>query len=170
MAFLLDSNTLIQGKNEAYGFDICPGFWTFIEQEHEAGHLYSIKQVGDELKDGKDELAKWARKRGGEFFMAFDPKAAEAMTKVVSWVQERDFTDAAKTKFFRSADQYLIAYALAHGHTLVSHEVLNRQQKNNVKIPVVCEALKIKCVRTYDWLRSREAKFVLEKREDDDLW
>lgn len=167
MAFLLDSNTLIQGKNEAYGFDICPGFWNFIEQEHESEHLFSIKQVGDELKNGKDELAMWARRRGGRFFLPFDMEAAEAMTTVASWVQERDFTDAAKAKFFRSADQYLIAYAKAHGHTLVSHEVLNRQQKNNVKIPVVCEALKIRCIRTYDWLRSRNAQFVLRNRDGD---
>lgn len=88
------------------------------------------------------------------------------MADVVAWVEGRDFTDAAKKTFYRSADQYLIAFALAHDHSLVSHEVLNRQQKNNVKIPVVCEALKINCVRSYDWLRSQNAKFVLEKRVD----
>ena len=161
MAFLLDTNTLIQGKNEAYGFDICPGFWDFIKSEHEAGNLYSIKQVGDELKNGKDELAKWARSQGSGFFLPFDTEAAAAMTEVVTWVEGKDFTDTAKRKFYRSADQYLISFAKAHGHTLVSHEVLNREQKNNVKIPVVCEAVQVPCVRTYDWLRSRGAKFVL---------
>jgi hypothetical protein len=163
MAFLLDSNTLIQGKNEAYGFDICPGFWDFLKQEHESEHLYSIKPVGDELKRGTDELSKWAKKQGSAFFLPLDTAAMTALTDVVTWVQGRDFTDTAKKTFFKSADQYLIAFAKAHGHTLVSHEVLNREQKNNVKIPVVCDALKIPCVRTYDWIRSRKARFILEE-------
>ena len=161
MAFLLDANTLIQGKNEAYGFDICPGFWAFLKQEHETGCLFSIKPVGDELKRGTDELAKWAKKQGSAFFLPLDTAAMTALTDVVTWVQARDFTETAKKTFFKSADQFLIAHAMAHGHTLVSHEVLNREQKNNVKIPVVCEALKIPCVRTYDWLRSSGAKFIL---------
>lgn len=163
MAFLLDSNTLIQGKNEAYAFDLCPGFWEFLEKQHAAGRLFSIKQVGDELKRGRDELAKWAKRQGAGFFLPFDTEAAAAMADVAVWVQGRDFTDAAKTKFFRSADQYLVAHAKAHGHTLVSHEVLNREQKNNVKIPVVCDALGIRCVRTYDWLRAEKARFVLDE-------
>jgi len=96
MSFLLDSNTLIQGKNEAYGFDICPGFWTFIENEHQAGRLFSLKPVGEELIKGKDELAQWARKRGNSFFLPIDSATAEAMVDIANWVQARDFTDAAK--------------------------------------------------------------------------
>ena len=90
-----------------------------------------------------------------------DSPALAAMATVATWVQNRDFTDAAKAEFFRSADQYLIAYAMAHGHAVVSLETLNREQRNRVKIPVVCDALGVRCVRTYDWLRSRRARFVL---------
>jgi hypothetical protein len=161
MAFLLDSDTLITGKNQAYGFDICPGFWDFIEREHGHEELFSVKPVGDELKRGHDELAEWARRQGRSFFLPLDQIALEAMGSVAGWVQERDFTDPAKAEYFRSADQYLISYAKAHGHVVVSHETLNREQKNRVKIPVVCEAMNVRCVRTYDWLRSRQARFVL---------
>lgn len=161
MAFLLDSDTLITGKNQAYGFDICPGFWDFIGKEHADGELFSVKPVGDELKRGNDELADWAKSQGKSFFLPLDSDTLAAMAGVAAWVQGKDFTDAAKVEFFRSADQYLIAYAKAHGHAVVSHETLNREQKNRVKIPVVCDAMKVRCVRTYDWLRSRKARFVL---------
>jgi hypothetical protein len=161
MAFLLDADTLITGKNQAYGFDICPGFWDFIEREHGAGRLFSIKPVGDELKKGNDELSQWAKKKGESFFLPLDPLALTAMSDLATWVQNRDFTDAAKAEFFRSADQYLVAFAKAHGHVIVTHEVLNREQKNRVKIPVVAEAMGVRCVRTYDWLRSQNARFIL---------
>jgi hypothetical protein len=117
--------------------------------------------VGDELKRGNDELAKWASKMGASFFKPLDAPTLAAMAEVAAWVQGKDFTDAAKVEFFRSADQYLIAYAKAHGHIVVSHETLNRDQKNRVKIPVVCDAMSVRCMRTYDWLRSRNARFVL---------
>ena len=161
MAFILDADTLITGKNQAYGFDICPGFWDFIGREHGNGDLFSVKPVGDELKRGNDELAEWAKGQGQAFFRPLDAPALSSMADVASWVQGKDFTDAAKAEFFRSADQYLIAYAKAHGHAVVSHETLNREQKNRIKIPVVCEAMSVRCVRTYDWLRSRGARFVL---------
>jgi hypothetical protein len=161
MTFLLDADTLITGKNQAYGFDICPGFWDFIDREHAAGGLLSVKPVGDELKRGNDELAKWASKMGASFFRPLDTPTLSAMAEVAAWVQGKDFTDAAKVEFFRSADQYLIACAKAHGHIVVSHETLNRDQKSRVKIPVVCDAMGVRCIRTYDWLRSRGARFVL---------
>ena len=33
MLFLLDSDTLIQAKNEYYGFDLCPGFWDWLDRK-----------------------------------------------------------------------------------------------------------------------------------------
>jgi hypothetical protein len=36
-------------------------------------------------------------------------------------------------------------------------------QKNKVKIPTVCQALGVPCVRTFAMLRDLGAKFVFEK-------
>lgn len=72
MAFLLDADTLITGKNQAYGFDICPGFWDFLAREHGASEVFSVKPVGDELKRGNGELANWARAREAGFFLPLE--------------------------------------------------------------------------------------------------
>ena len=68
MAYLLDANTFIQAKNEYYGFDICPGYWDWLERENTAGNVFSIDRIGDELKQGNDQLATWASARGKSFF------------------------------------------------------------------------------------------------------
>ncbi len=57
MAYLLDSNVLITAKRVHYGLDFCPGFWDWIVAQHEAGQVYSIERVFDELKDQQDDLA-----------------------------------------------------------------------------------------------------------------
>jgi hypothetical protein len=39
--FLLDSNVFIQAKNFYYGFDICPGFWKWLDDAVNGSHAYS---------------------------------------------------------------------------------------------------------------------------------
>ena len=45
MSYLLDTNTLIQAKNEYYAFDLCPGFWKWLERNNEGGMVHSIEPV-----------------------------------------------------------------------------------------------------------------------------
>lgn len=49
MAYLLDSNIFITAKNFHYGFDICPGFWDWIDGAFEAGQVMSVAAVYDEI-------------------------------------------------------------------------------------------------------------------------
>ncbi len=66
--YLLDANTLIQAKNEYYGFDLCPGFWIWLGQMNTHKRVFSVKQVCDELERGNDDLAAWAAERKDAFF------------------------------------------------------------------------------------------------------
>lgn len=70
MAYLLDSNIFIQAKNEYYGFDLCPGFWEWLEQQNAAGKVFSIDRVQEELVSYADALSQWAKKQGHVFFLA----------------------------------------------------------------------------------------------------
>jgi hypothetical protein len=161
MAYLFDSNTLIQAKNDYYGFDFCPGFWTWLEEGFAAASVLSIDKVRRELVDGNDELAEWARNQRDEYFPTEDPPAAEAMRRVSQWVIDGDFTDRAKREFLDSADPFLIAFALAHGHIVVTHEVHVEGERRKVKIPTVCRGLGVVCERTFNVLRREGASFVL---------
>ena len=52
MAYLLDTNIFIQAKNEYYGFDLCPGFWDWLERQNKVGQvwLFGIDYAFWELK------------------------------------------------------------------------------------------------------------------------
>jgi hypothetical protein len=82
MTYLLDSNVFIQAKNLHYGFDFCPAFWDWVEQNSREGIAFSVEKVGTELAAGADELAAWAEDRGGTFFLVPDEKMLGALAQV----------------------------------------------------------------------------------------
>jgi hypothetical protein len=62
--------------------------------------------------------------------------------------------------FLQKADFYLVAHALAHQFTLVTHEVPSASTKK-IKIPDACIGLGVKVVSTFEMLRNSRARFVL---------
>jgi hypothetical protein len=62
--------------------------------------------------------------------------------------------------FSQVADYYLVAHALAHGHTVVTHEIASTSTKK-IKIPDACIGLGIKCMTPFEILRRERARFVL---------
>lgn len=160
MTYLLDTNTLIQAKNEYYGYDICPGFWDWIDMENDNQRVISIEPVLSELREGDDELTHWANERAHNLFLPIDPETIEALPSVVNWVNNFDFREAAKRDFLAKADPILIAYAMSHNDmTLATHEIHVEGERRKVKIPTVCRALGVPCIRTFGMLRNSNAKF-----------
>jgi hypothetical protein len=62
--------------------------------------------------------------------------------------------------FLQVADYYLVAHALAHGHTVVTHEKAQPSPRK-IKIPNVCIGLNIKCITPFELLRHERARFIL---------
>ena len=150
----------MQAKNLHYGFDFCPAFWDWLEQANNAGKVLSVSEVQDELTEGDDELADWAKGWGEDFFKATDAATLPRLAQVAQWIQTDGYEPAAINTFLQVADYYLISYALAHGHTVVTHEVpANTPRK--IKIPNVCVGLGVSCVNPFTMLRRERARFVL---------
>ena len=160
MAYLLDANVFIQAKNLHYGFDFCPAFWEWLLRENTAGRVVSIEKVGDELQSGADELATWAVERGAGFFLPPDAAMLASLSGVSAWVAGQGYEPAAVNTFLQVADYYLVAQALAHAHTVVTHEVPSRSVRK-VKIPDACIGQGIKCMTPFEMLRKERARFVL---------
>ena len=160
MAYLLDANVFIQAKNLHYGLDFCPAFWDWLIAENTAKKVFSIEKVGDEILAGADQLAAWASGRGPDFFLPPDNKLLAALSNVSAWATGQSYEPAAVNTFLLVADYYLIGHALAHGHTVVTHEVASTSTKR-IKIPDACIGLGIKCVNPYEMLRTERARFVL---------
>ncbi len=160
MPYLLDSNVFIQAKNLHYGLDFCPGFWDWLIQRNAAGEVFSIEKVGDELAAGGDELSDWAEQRGPGFFLKPDAALLPALGTVSAWAMGQRYDPAAVNTFLQVADYYLVAHALAHGYTVVTHEKAAPSTKI-IKIPNPCIALGVKVMTPFEMLRRERARFVL---------
>lgn len=161
MAYLLDANVFIQAKNLHYGMDFCPAFWDWLVREHASGKVISIAMIGDELTAGSDTLATWATERGEDFFVPPDPTVVPALGRVSAWVTTQpQYEPAAVSTFLQNADHMVVAHALAHGHTVVTHEK-PENSKRIVKIPSPCVALGVRYMTPHQMLRHEQARFLL---------
>jgi len=160
MAYLLDANVFIQAKNLHYGLDFCPAFWEWLIANNAGGNVISIEKVGDEIAAGGDDLSDWAAQRGDGFFLKPDAALLPALGTVSAWANGQNYEPAAVNTFLQVADYYLVAHALAHGHTVVTHEIASASTKR-IKIPNACIGLNVKFMTPYEMLRHERARFIL---------
>jgi hypothetical protein len=160
MVYLLDANVFIQAKNLHYGFDFCPAFWEWLIEKNTSNEVYSIEKVGDEINAGSDELSEWAQSQGPTFFIKPDAAILPALRNVSTWITGQSYEPSAVNTFLQVADYYLVAHALAHDLTIVTHEKPSQSTKK-IKIPEVCIGLNIKFMSPYEMLRHERARFVL---------
>lgn len=166
MAYCLDANTFIEAKNRYYGLDFCPAFWDWLDREAESDRLLCVRAIYDEIASGTDDLSLWIKGRNGHRWLCKIDAAdvQRAYQTVVRYVESRrgHYTDDAIARFMAGADPWLIAYCLAHGHTLVTHERSDPQARRVVKIPDVCQHLGVTCIDGFQVMRDLAARFILE--------
>jgi uncharacterized protein DUF4411 len=160
MPYLVDANVFIQAKNLHYGFDFCPGFWDWMIEANRAESVFSIEKVADELAAGGDDLSTWAAQQGAAFFLKPDAAVVPALAAVSNWATAQAYEPAAVNTFLQIADYYLVAHALAHRHTVVTHEVAAASTKR-IKIPNACIGIGVRCMTPFEMLRVERARFIL---------
>lgn len=163
--YLLDANVFIQAKNLHYGLDFCPAFWEWMIAQNGIGKLASIEKVGDELQGHADQLSVWADARGAAFFLPPDDTVLPALGLVSTWANTQNYEPAAVATFLQLADYWLVAHALAHQFTIVSHEIPSNSTRK-IKIPNACIGLGLHCVSPYEMLRRERARFILGDLEE----
>jgi hypothetical protein len=164
--YVLDADVFIQANRQHYRFKVCPGFWSALLDQHKRGLIISIDKVKKELQRGKDELADWVDNVApGAMFASCDgPRITQHYRAIISWVQNRDqYKPQAKAKFAGNADPWLIAYAMANGLVVVTHEESAELSKKKVKIPDVCAAQGVRVIDTFDMLADLNVVFELQK-------
>ena len=160
MAYLLDANVFISAKNLHYGFDFCPAFWDWLIENHEAGTVYSVEKVGDEVLSVGDELSEWAKERGPAFLRRPTERDFPSLGAVSLWATGHGYEPSAISTFLQQADYYLVAQAHAGGHTVVAHEV-PAATRRKIKIPDACIGANVRCMSPFEMLRYERARFVL---------
>lgn len=159
MMFLVDTNILVEAYRRYYALDLVPSFWEFLDRNFDAGSLVSIKPVLDELKEGNDALTEWAKNRSRFFRDIADGATIQAMGKIADWVKQQGYRQSAVDEFLGIADYFLVAFAAAHGLTVLTHELPSPESKKRVLIPDVCRAFGVDYVDTFTMMRALGARF-----------
>lgn len=162
MIYLLDANTLIEAKNRYYSMTIYPGYWSWILQSHGQGVVASIDTVGEELKQGNDDLAQWAKQHNDLFWQVSDDATQAAFAKVATHVANTaaQMKPGAVEEFLSGADPWLIAKAMTTPDcVLVTQEKLDLQRKNKFIIPNICQHFRVTWMDTFQVLHATGAAF-----------
>jgi len=165
--FLLDANAFIEPRDRYYGFDICPGYWTTLLNEHTNNRVFSIDRIRRELvpskKEDWDDLAEWIdEKAPTTFFKQTEDQAVfDVFQEMVTWAYDSSqFKDAAKTEFASVADGWLVAYAKVNKMVVITHEDYSPEIKKSIKIPNVCVEFDVEYINVFEMLRELGAKFL----------
>jgi hypothetical protein len=163
MAHLLDAGVFIEAKRRFYGLDFCPGYWDWLMCGANAGTLRSIERVADELGAQQDELSEWAATLPKGFFLRPDATFSGAFQRVSQWAPGSGFHPAAYSEFLDVADSFLVAQALAGGHTVVTLEKpATTPSRRKIKVPDACAGVGVKCMTPYALMRLEGVRLVLE--------
>ena len=159
--YLLDANVFIEAQKRYYRFDTFPSFWIWLNDKQHKRQVASVWPIGEELLEGNDELASWAKKRkaGGWFLPVSDVQTQHKFSEISDWVNSRNFTDSAKKKFLGCADPWLVAKAAVLDAVVVTQEVSAPESRTSVKIPDVCFAFNVHYINTFTMMEQLGARF-----------
>lgn len=153
LQYVLDANVFMQAHRQWYRFCFCQGFWAFIIKQQQDGVITSIDRVRDEINPG-DALHAWVKGAAPKslFSSSKSTVVGKRYAEIVTWVMSSDkYLPAAKNEFMGEPDGWVMAFAWAHGLTVVTQEVPSLQKKK-VKIPDVCSQFGIPYCNTFKML------------------
>ena len=151
--FSLDTNVLIEAWNTRYPIDLMPDFWVALDEMARTGQISASDEVLRELEKIDDELYKWAR---GHLHLFTAPSAdvQQHLRRIM-----KDHPRLVDTKKGRSqADPFVIAHAAALQGAVVTEEISTVGSKSP-KIPDVCRAYGIECIRLVEFMRQVKLRF-----------
>lgn len=152
--FAVDSSSLIHAWRRAYPPKHFPQFWRRLENLISDGRLFSSVEVLRELKKKDDELHVWCKKNSHVFLPINDglqDQVIEIMGKYPRLV------DTVKGR--SAADPFVIGLARLSDPewTVISEE--NPGRLNSPKIPDVCRAEDIRCLRIVELIQEENWVF-----------
>ncbi|MEI6315652.1 MAG: DUF4411 family protein [Syntrophus sp. (in: bacteria)] len=164
--FLLDANVFIEAAKRYYAFDIAPGYWNALIKHATNGHVRSIDKIKVEIDRVNDELKTWVGRNYHQWFESTRQQdVIDAYAIVMVWAQgQNQYTDGAQAEFARSADGWLIAFALAKGCIVVTHEQYDPVGKREIKIPNACKGVGVPYMDTFGMLRELGVRFHIHSQ------
>ncbi|MDE5602486.1 MAG: DUF4411 family protein [Helicobacter sp.] len=166
--YLLDTNFFLDSSLRYYQNDFFSDFWKWLRYAAQNSSIKTIKKVKEELDRKKDFISKFIKEMSRNFFID-DREYLKKYGEVILTSQKMDFNPAAKEKFAEEhrADTWLLAVALADDFIIVSNEkISDKKEKKNIKIPRMCNELKIQCIDIFEFIKRQELEFSIKNMPD----
>lgn len=155
MIYLLDANVLIDANRDYYSMDRVPEFWAWLVHQGSNDAVKIPIEIYEEIKDGKDALATWAKDDAVEDALLLNEAADPTIVApITDGGYASDLTDDEIEKIGR--DPFLISYAMIdpNDRTVVTTEVSKpRRKRANQHIPDVCGTFGLRCRNTFEFVR-----------------
>ncbi len=143
MAYVLDANVFMEAACRYYDLDLALPFRNFLRSEASNDVLGSIDKVYEEIMRGNDQLRDWSRNEFSQYFCSTEIREIlsnyQRVAQHARSVPQHD--QRAKDVFMQAsnADTWILAFALTHDVTVVTHETLDRNIVKRIPIPNICE-------------------------------
>lgn len=147
--YCVDTSSLLEAWVRRYPQASFPSFWQKLESLIEAGRLIAPEEVQVETARKDDDLTKWA-KAHAIMFVEID----EPLQMIVADLLSRHELMVDSSKGKNAADPWVVGLAKQRGAIVVSEEGAGR-----LKIPAVCAAESVTCVRLLDLIRLEKWTF-----------
>ncbi len=159
--YVLDTSALIGAFMMYYRPALCPGFGAVLHKLHVQRRIFSIGRVKEELLPKQDAASEWALGMPSSFFARADWGKLDSEYLEMSDIlrNQGQHTEQAIRAFTRRADGWLVAYAMATGAVLITHEGLSKHKKGNIRIPVACKLVDVQHSNLFNMLEDLHVRF-----------
>ena len=163
MAYLLDIGVFIQAQNLHYNMEFCPAFWEWLEIANGNHNLFTTDKVYYSLTKNEQDLKDWFFKMKNSMVKTTTTPFIYERNKISELFRSGTYLKEAENFFMNSDNFSLVALAMAHKYTIVTHDEKNKYIRAIVNLPYICELLSINCITPFDMLKKENPKFVLKK-------
>lgn len=156
--YCIDANVLIQAWQKYYSPKLCPSYWDVLDKLGAQGRLFIPAEVSKEIQKGQDELAAWLKSSNIVVRPITGPVTQNWSAILAKDPKHQFLVD--NTKGRSLADPWVIAHAMTENAVVVTkEEKLTAANSDKIKIPNVCEAMKVRCITDFEMLAELGIKF-----------
>jgi Domain of unknown function (DUF4411) len=146
--YSFDTCSLVDGINHHYRPAVFQSLWRKVDHLIAEGRIIASEEVRVEIERKDDRLLDWCNQRPS-LFVLIDDQIQPVVSKVLS--EHRKLLKESGTR--SSADAFVIALAFIRNAIVVTEERASKSL-DKPKIPDVCEAMGVPCMRFADMIEA----------------
>lgn len=134
--------------------DLCPTYWEIIDTLAQEGQVFSPIEVKKEILKDDDGLANWIKPRP-YIFKEITIDVQKHLRNIMALYPR--LVDSTRQRSI--ADPWVIAFALQDNAIVVTKEMPTGANSRRIKIPDVCEAMKVSWMDDFQFAKEIGIKF-----------